>query len=70
MLENFSSNENQHLDPYLSVSLRKGDVLQVMSRDAKYLQVAFNNLQRIGIICLFRHVRSMICPEPVSFRHH
>lgn len=29
VLESFSSNNNQHVDPYLSISLRKGDVLQV-----------------------------------------
>jgi hypothetical protein len=50
VLEEFSpSNEGQSLDPYLSISLRKGDVLQVMSRDEKYLQARkVNDLSRYG----------------------
>lgn len=65
MLEGFSSNENQHLDPYLSISLRKGDVLQVMSRDAKYLQARkVNDLSRAGFIPASIRVQNvaMLCP--------
>ncbi|KAI6182916.1 Guanylate kinase domain containing protein [Aphelenchoides bicaudatus] len=65
VLEGFSSNENQHLDPYLSISLRKGDVLQVMSRDAKYLQARkVNDLSRAGFIPASIRVQNvaMLCP--------
>ncbi|KAI6178649.1 Guanylate kinase domain containing protein [Aphelenchoides besseyi] len=65
VLEDFRPNEEQKLDPYLSISLRKGDVLQVMSRDTQYLQARkVNDLSRAGFIpaSLKTQNVAMLCP--------
>ena len=65
VLEDFRSNGEQQLDPYLSISLHKGDVLQVMSRDNKYLQARkVNDLSRAGFIPASLKMQNvaMMCP--------
>lgn len=83
MLEDFSANESQKLDPYLSISLRKGDVLQVLSRDQKYMQVSLavflfiisilkarkvNDLSRAGFIPSSLRVKSVAMMCPYGRR--
>ncbi|KAI6241434.1 26S proteasome non-ATPase regulatory subunit 7 [Aphelenchoides fujianensis] len=69
VLEDFHASDEQKLDPYLSISLRKGDVLQVMSRDGKYLQARkVNDLSRAGFIPASLRVQNVAMMSPYGRR--